>query len=353
MLSQRSRRVDCRDHPEEQAVGLWRQIRSGDATASIVGIAPTVVTTISTIPRGWYRSSSKKRSDDFRALYALDDSVFGESDLDLEPAAAEEFEHGLQSGGIFVATQDGAMIGFVHMEPIGAGPLFLASLAVHPEHRRAGIGSALLDRALVKADLGHLPVSTVTSQENLAMIRLLLDHGFAATDYIDDYYGHGKHRIVLDKTNDRLIRAPVDKRLVPVVSSDTVRAQLMSDGWVIQAIRSIAGRDYFQFARVEVRDREEYKADEFHAGMAFSGTVLAALIFLLGFSINSPNFYDDIRILLAISVTASPISMVVHANTGGHLARLESDRFVHHMETGNILSEYGGIVPRSSSCRSR
>jgi hypothetical protein len=37
--------------------------------------------------------------------------------------------------------------------------------------------------------------------------------------------------------------------------------------------------------------------------------------------------------------------MVVYANTGGDLARLESDRFVFHMETGNILSEYGGIVP--------
>ena len=284
-------------------------------------------------------------SADLARLKELDTVVFGQTDLGLEPAADEEFEEGLRSGGVFVTIDEGAMIGFVHMEPIGDDSIFLASLAVHPDHRRTGIGSALLERALIEAKEERIPVSTVTSPENLAMIRLLLDHGFEATDYIDDYYGHGKHRIILDKTDDRLIRTPIDKRLLPVVSSDTVRSQLGSDGWVIQSLQRIAGRDYFQFAKVEVRDREEFKGDEFHAGMAFSGTVLAALIFLLGFSIDSANFYDDIRILLAISVTASLISMVVYANTGGDLARLESDRFVFHMETGNILSEYGGIVP--------
>ena len=45
--------------------------------------------------------------------------MFGESDLGLEPAAVEEFERGIRSGVIFVAMEDGAMIGFVHMEPIG------------------------------------------------------------------------------------------------------------------------------------------------------------------------------------------------------------------------------------------
>jgi mycothiol synthase len=47
-----------------------------------------------------------------------------------------------------LATVDGRVRGYAHLEPAAADEPAFVELAVHPEHRRAGTGSALLEEAL-------------------------------------------------------------------------------------------------------------------------------------------------------------------------------------------------------------
>jgi predicted N-acetyltransferase YhbS len=59
-----------------------------------------------------------------------------------------------------VAVERGQTVGTVRLWPVTAGPsrpsLLLGPLAVHPEHRNRGIGSALMRRAIARARmLGH------------------------------------------------------------------------------------------------------------------------------------------------------------------------------------------------------
>jgi predicted N-acetyltransferase YhbS len=65
-----------------------------------------------------------------------------------------------------VAVERGRIVGTVRLWNVTAGPgrdaLLLGPLAVHPEHRNRGIGSALIDRAIARARLaGHQAIVLV------------------------------------------------------------------------------------------------------------------------------------------------------------------------------------------------
>ena len=282
---------------------------------------------------------------DLEALHDLDAVVFGGEGPILEPAATGELESGVHSGILLVAMRDDLLIGFVQLDRVDDDTWFLASLAVASDERLRGVGSRLLDRALESIGRGCTTVSTATSWQNDGMVHLLFSRGFTATGYFADYYGPGKDRLVFDRHRDRLSHSIVDRRLLPAASTTNWQSLLVTDDWVMRRVTVIGGRPYVELVRLVVGDRESLKTEESHAGMGFAGAVIAALTFLLGFSITSDRFTDDVRILLAVAVVASLLSMVVYANAFGELARLQADRFVRRMEVGNIISEYGGIVP--------
>jgi putative acetyltransferase len=88
---------------------------------------------------------------DIPAIHALVTAAFGrpaEADLVDSLRAAGVLAHSL------VAEQDGVLVGHVALSPVSVqgafmpGVLGLAPLAVHPDHQRQGLGSALVEAAL-------------------------------------------------------------------------------------------------------------------------------------------------------------------------------------------------------------
>jgi len=96
---------------------------------------------------------------------ALLDLSFGESRF--EKAAERLRERRLPASGLtFVASDHGRVVGTARLWNVSAGPsrpaLLLGPLAVHPDVRGRGIGSALVERSLADAKrLGHRAVLLV------------------------------------------------------------------------------------------------------------------------------------------------------------------------------------------------
>lgn len=92
---------------------------------------------------------------------------------------------------VCAVTPDRHVLGGVHLDigPINYGPLaderlaFVEKILVRPEHRRQGVGTALLQRAAAAArDAGCLHMQCNVQWKNPAGIALLRRCGFALTD---------------------------------------------------------------------------------------------------------------------------------------------------------------------------
>lgn len=283
-------------------------------------------------------------SADIADLYRLDQQAFQDKDVPALEAAPGEFEQGVSDGEVYLAEVNGEAVGFIHVETVADRRIFLASIGVDAAHRQVGIGGALLEAVIERARAQRSAIQTATDPRNLPMIGLLTGRGFLIADYIPDYFSTGQHRYILVADSDLDSCAVLERVLIPVDSpSNSVRVS--EPEWYIRRIVRVGGRAYYEHVRLGTSESRQLRPEEANSGIAFSGWMLTALTFLLGFALSTGRLGNDVRLILGAAVVLSLLSVLVYANALGELARLHSTRFTRSMELGNMLSEYGGIIP--------
>lgn len=287
---------------------------------------------------------------DLSAVESLDAICFPPGREDLEPADPNELRRGIANGRILVIEQDGLIAAYLHYELPTRNHAYLSAVAVHPDHRQNGLARDLMQdfmhRVRQSAEMDATSsISTVTSPRNLPMLQFLLANGFIVRTLMDDYFGSGHPRVYCQfKTRVEFVD-PDERFIVPADATETVDRFLRDERYVVTSLVPLPKGPAFEFSRFEVDDFGALESDETQAGVSFAGVVLGAITFLLGFSFASDNYPDAARTLLTGAAFATTVSLIIYANTSGESARFRSNSFSHYMKWGNVLSEYGGVLP--------
>lgn len=118
-----------------------------------------------------------------------------------QPWPYDAFDRFLGEPGFLVATRDGAVVGYVVADVtpnFGRDLGHVKDIAVHPDHRGSGIGSALLARSI--AVLGGHGADTVkleVRESNDGAKRLYREFGFEPLRRVPNYYDNGEDAIVM------------------------------------------------------------------------------------------------------------------------------------------------------------
>ena len=99
----------------------------------------------------------------------------------------------------FKAVENGQMVGFVAGEPrLTKGEFWIATIAVHPDYQRRGIGRALLRACEEQAKVPNLKLTVRLS--NQAAIALYEQEGYRTETIWKRYYSDGEDGLVMEKT---------------------------------------------------------------------------------------------------------------------------------------------------------
>ncbi|MFM9705509.1 GNAT family N-acetyltransferase [Streptomyces galilaeus] len=247
-----------------------------------------------------------------------------------------------------VAESNGRLVGCVAAEAPSPGHVRLSVVAVRDDLRKQGVALRLLDELskTISALPGPAPLfSAVAEADYVPVAGLLLKSGFVgtrimltsrSTDGICLHYQHKSRVEYID---------PDTRYLVPLSARAQLIESLAPQDQAVTSLVSLGGEPAFEITRFEQDDPATLQSGEAAAGIAFSGAILAAITFLLGFAFTSTRFPDDVRLLLIGSTFSTVLSLIVYASASGELARIRSNSFGKIMKYGNILSEYGGVLP--------
>lgn len=153
------------------------------------------MTTTAPAPPGSPARIRPARRADLLAVVRIERAAFP------EPWPFQAFEGFLGDPGFLVAERNETVVGYVvadtvpnHGRPLG----HVKDLAVHPEHRRRGYGTRLLERALsaLAAD-GIDHVKLEVRESNDRAIALYRRFGFEPRRVLPRYYGNGEDALVL------------------------------------------------------------------------------------------------------------------------------------------------------------
>jgi hypothetical protein len=174
---------------------------------------------------------------------------------------------------------------------------------------------------------------------------MLLSRGFIVKTALSNYFGPGKDRLYCQLRVRRPYSDPNDRYILDTGATEQVYALLATQSYAITQILATADGHMFEISRFDEDDIAALQANEYNAGIAFSTAILAALTFLLAFAFASSRYPDGARALLGIATLTSTVSLIVYANASGEVGRLRSKNFDQFMQWGNLLSEYGGVIP--------
>ncbi|MFP8952815.1 ribosomal protein S18-alanine N-acetyltransferase [Natrialbaceae archaeon A-arb3/5] len=123
-----------------------------------------------------------------------------------QPWPYNAFERFLGDPGFLVAERDGEVAGYVVADitqNFGRQLGHIKDIAVHPDRRGIGIGSALLSRTLaVLAARGAETVKLEVRRSNEGAKRLYGEFGFDSLRLVSGYYGDGEDAIVMIRKLD-------------------------------------------------------------------------------------------------------------------------------------------------------
>lgn len=284
---------------------------------------------------------------DLDEIRQLDQLCFPPGDLHREPAAPGELEKGIGARRVSIVRRSGEIVGFLQYEQPIEDHIYISALGVHPDARGQQVGRTLLKNLLsqIAASGKHPAVSIVTGPSNYAMLRLLLSQGFLVRTIMRDYFGPGHDRFYCQYKVRTEYLDPDDRYLIPVHATDHIARLMATEEHVITSVVTLPTGPAFEIRKFERDDFAALQANECTASITFSAGALGAITFILGFSFVTSNYPDDVRVLLIGAAVIATFSLIIYANASGELSRLRSNTFSHHMKWGNVLSEYGGVLP--------
>ncbi|MFJ9897635.1 GNAT family N-acetyltransferase [Streptomyces sp. NPDC091280] len=251
-------------------------------------------------------------------------------------------------GLVRVLEFQGELAGCVVAEMPSSEHVRIVVIAVRAGMRGQGMAKQLLTdlvRDIPRKSDGPPLISALARTDQLAVTRLLLAADFKGTRVIRTDAADGALQIHYQFRSRVEYIDPDARHLVPV----TARAQLVESlapaDHAITGLVTLGGEPAFETARFEQDDPATLQSGEAAAGIAFSGSILAAITFLLGFAFSSTRFPDDVRLLLIGATFSTVLSLIIYASASGELARIRSNSFGKIMKWGNVLSEYGGVFP--------
>ena len=135
---------------------------------------------------------------DWRGVLALEQACF-----QLDAWGPVELFFALVGRNIrFKAVVNGRLVGFVMGDPQPSqGFSWIATIGVHPDFQRRGIGQRLL--AATEATLTTPRIRLTVRRSNLGAIALYQKFGYQQTAVWDHYYAGGEAGLVMEKQNRR------------------------------------------------------------------------------------------------------------------------------------------------------
>lgn len=134
--------------------------------------------------------------EDLKAATALDRISFGPDSWGMMDFLYVLSDRNARS---FTACSEGRILGFasVSRETTHA---YITTIAVQPEFRNRGIGSALLEKC--ERAFGNLPVVLNVDEENTTAVDFYTRHGYSVIDRTENYYMTGNASLVMLKTGN-------------------------------------------------------------------------------------------------------------------------------------------------------
>ncbi|UFS94515.1 GNAT family N-acetyltransferase [Nocardia huaxiensis] len=291
--------------------------------------------------------AARSNDDELNALSEVVTRCLSERDPIWNPPSPNELRSGIAAEQVLVAVLGDAVVGFIQYQQIAKRHILLTSLAVQPERQGTGIACKLVDdlRRSLEVDGSPPAISMDVHARNYRLLHILCDRDFVA------------HEVTRDRTDsagDRLhctylLRSdfinPNRRVSVEVTAAERVDHFLGKDYAITATTKPTAPptRQFFSMCKFDADDPAGLQADETSTSVTFAGTILAAITFVLSISFGSTNFPDSARVLLMVSVLATTMALVIHTNASGGISRLRSNDFKIYMQTGNVLSEFGGV----------
>lgn len=287
--------------------------------------------------------------DDLDELAALDAAAFAATGgLTTAPG---ELNVGIVRREVTVARFGAETVGFVQVTRLdehGADDRrpqwFISGLAVDPNHQGRGIGRRLLEHAS-DATPDRAALTAAVAPGNRPMLSLLLNTGFVADGFVAHLYGEDEHRVMVRRADGDYVPAHAELSLAPLRGD--VLAEAFGRGCRGIGIVDRGHGVWMRMAPPAANDAT-LVADEVATGVGFAAALLAVAAFVFTIGVDTDRGFvgrgPEILLLVAVAFIAALVSLVAYATASGAMAHHSKHSAHRHLEVGNALSEYFGVL---------